>query len=164
MNTCFNKLTWILTFVITAGIFQHAFAQSYENETELYQDIWGMEKQEIIKEYLELSEEEGAVFWPVYEAYAEERKTLGKERIDIIMEYAANYSNMTNDKASQLTNMVFKNNMQLEKLQKKYYKKLSKVVTPLRASEFMQLEKYLDSAMRFEIQNNIPFLKELERS
>lgn len=164
MNTKFKYLLLGLLGLSFFALAPSTYAQSYSNEAELYQSLWGMEKKAIIEEYLSMNAAESSAFWPVYEEYAAARKVLGKERIDIIMEYAENYENMNDEIAADLTNKVFSGNMKLEKLQKKYYKKLSKAVSPLRASEFMQLEKYLDSAMRFEIQSNIPFLKELDRS
>ena len=126
------------------------------------QNVWGMEKQALVKEYMTFNEAEAAAFWPVYEEYAAKRQEIGVRRIDIIMDYANNYEKMTNDKASSITNAVFKNNLQLEKLQQQYYKKMSKAIGALKATEFMQLEKYLDSVLRLQTQENIPFLKELD--
>ncbi|MEK6481064.1 hypothetical protein WJR50_26210 [Catalinimonas sp. 4WD22] len=163
MKTVFNTFAMTCIFTFAIGMLAQTFAQSYKSETELIQDVWGMEKQEIIKEYMELNELEAQAFWPIYEEYAEKRKKIGAEKIDIIMEYAANYTNMADKKAADITNGIFKNNMKLEKLQKKYYGKLAKVIAPVRATEFMQLEKYLDNAMSYELQNNIPFLKEVDK-
>jgi len=152
------------SLALVLGILAHTqlFAQSHRQETELLQSIWGMEKQALVKEYMGLSESESTAFWPIYEEYSSKLKELGAKRADLIMDYANNYANMTPEKANQLTNAVFKANISREKLQQQYYKKMSKAIGALKATEFMQLEKYLDAAIRMEIQENIPFLKELE--
>lgn len=162
MNTTKSLTLFSLAGLLGLLISLQASAQSYKQEADLMQNVWGMEKQALVKEYMTLNDEEGAAFWPVYEEYSSKRKEVGARRIDIIMDYANNYENMTNEKASELTKAVFKNNVQLEKLQQQYYKKMSKAIGALKATEFMQLEKYLDSVLRLETQENIPFLKELD--
>lgn len=166
MKTLMNltvSLCITLSLVAASGLLLSTNAQSHQQETELMQGLWGVEKQSLITEYMNLSEQEAQAFWPVYDEYASQRKEIGAERIDIIMEYAAHYPNLSDQKATQLTNAVFKNNMKLEKLQKQYYRKLSKAINPVRAAEFMQMEKYLDATLRREVQRNIPFLGELEK-
>lgn len=158
----FHLLTsLVLGLIVLTGSFSQA--QSYKEEVELMQSIWGMEKQDLVKEYMGLFEIDGQDFWPIYEEYAAKRKEIGAARMDVIMDYANNYENMTADKAKSITNAVFANNLKLEKLQKQYYKKMSKAVGALKATEFMQLEKYLDTVIKSELQANIPFLKELRQ-
>lgn len=162
-NTTIQYAGLIIIMIVAANfLYSPLLAQSYKQEADLLQSVWGLEKQELIKEYMSLSEVEAEAFWPVYEAYANQRKSLGAQRIDIVMDYANNYTSMTNEKAKSITNAVFNNNLKLEKLQKQFYKKLSKAISPLKATEFMQLEKYLDAVMRLELQESLPFLKELE--
>ncbi|MEM9671097.1 MAG: hypothetical protein AAF992_00785 [Bacteroidota bacterium] len=162
MNTTQNFLSAALGMFICMGVAFQSSAQSHRQETELLQSIWGMEKQALVKEYMGLNETESAAFWPIYEEYSSKLKSIGAKRIDNIMDYANNYENMTPEKASQIANTVFKNNISREKLQQQYFKKLSKAIGALKATEFMQLEKYLQSVINMEIQQNIPFLKELE--
>jgi hypothetical protein len=159
-STLFTVGFTLVVFTLTLS---SAPAQSIEQETELLQEVWGMEKRELVEQYMGLFEIDGQDFWPVYEEYAAKRKEIGAERINIIMDYANNYTSMTDEKAKSITNAVFNNNVKLEKLQQKYYKKMSKAVGALKATEFMQFEKYLDTVIKAELQGNIPFLKELKQ-
>lgn len=148
-------------------LFGHVQAQSsqasYPEETEIIQNLWGMEKRAIIEEYMDFSESEVQLFWPVYDEYADKRKKLAADRIAILQDYVSNYDNLTNEKAEELTEKIFKNNSQLDKLQMKYYKAMKKAVSPIRASQFMQLEGYLQTIIRYEIQDALPFIGELEQ-
>lgn len=151
------------TIVVMAVIFTiTANAQNTTNEAALIQEAWGMAKKEVIMEYMEMDATESDKFWPVYDSYVVERKELGAERIGIITDYANVYDNMNDVQATDLTKRLFKNNMSIEKLQLKYYKKLSKAVSPLEASKFIQVEKYLDNVVRSELQEDIPFIGEKE--
>ena len=162
MNTARILSSAALVVIMSFGLTFQSSAQSHRQETELLQSIWGMEKQALVKEYMDLSETESTAFWPVYEEYTSKLKSIGAKRVDNIMDYANNYDNMTPEKASQIANTAFKNNISREKLQQQYFKKMSKSVGALKAVEYMQLEKYLDAVLNMEIKENIPFLKELE--
>lgn len=137
------------------------FAQ--KDEGSVLQEMWGMEKKEIVREYMQFSPAEAEAFWPVYDAYMVERQKLGNDRLRIIEDYAKNYSTLTNQKAQDLTVAAMDNDLKISKLEKKYYKKFSKALTPLRASQFMQLDNYLYTTIRSEIQEAIPFIGELDQ-
>lgn len=140
-----------------------AYAQQADTEAELLQKYWGQGKKALIERYMQFSDAESAAFWPVYDAYMEKRQALGNDRIKIIGDYARNYANLTDDKAAQLTQTLLTNDLKLTKLEKKYYNKFKKVLSPLRASQFMQMERYLHTSIRNELQEAIPFIGELDR-
>jgi hypothetical protein len=54
--------------------------------------------------------------------------------------------------------------MAFENLYSKYYKKMKPVVGALKASQFLQLEAYLRSAVKISVLNQIPFIGEIDRS
>jgi len=150
-----------LAFAI--GSFQFVMAQDTSmNEMTIIQEEWGMAKKEVIGAYMEMDDTKAAAFWPVYDSYAMERKELGKERFAIIQDYANVYENINDAQAIDLTNRMFKNNIAIEKLQLKYYKKMSKVVSPVEATKFIQLEKYMETVIRSEMTEIIPFIGEME--
>lgn len=138
-----------------------SFAQS--DETQLIQSIWGLEKRAIVTEYMKFNETEATAFWPVYEDYQVEVKKLGAERMAIISDYANNLSNLSNEKADELVAELLKNNIAVDKLQAKYYKKMKSGITSVRAAQFIQLEQYLQTMIRAEIQNNLPLIGELDK-
>jgi hypothetical protein len=75
-----------------------------------------------------LTEEESAKFWPLYNEYRAEAGKLSDRAVSLIKDYAANYENMTDDKARDL----LKQQLQLEedrmKLRKSYAGKFEKVM------------------------------------
>ncbi|WP_224488969.1 hypothetical protein [Robertkochia flava] len=138
-------------------------AQVSDEEAKLIQDAWGLDKKEMIDQYMGLSGEAANSFWEVYDAYMIERKDLGMDRYQILKEYAENYDGLSGEKADELTERLFKNNMALEKLQLKCYKRMKKAVGPLEASKFIQAERYIESVIRIEVQSGIPFIDELQQ-
>jgi hypothetical protein len=155
------RFIWLLAAFLSLSTL--SWAQSSQSEVQLIRNLWGNAKEELVRQYMDLNPEEADKFWPVYEAYTSDRGKLGTERIAIIEDYARNYTTLTDSKIDKLTQRLFKNELQLDKLQQKYYGKMKKALSPMRASQFMQLEKYLQTMIRYELQNNLPFIGELDR-
>jgi hypothetical protein len=140
-------------------------AQNNEDEElQLIRDQWGVDKKQLIMDYMKFSDAESKKFWPVYDAFMKEQRTLVDARIKVIKDYAANYSKLTNAKATELTNKIIDNDMAISRLLKSYYPKFSTAITPLRASQYMQVEYYLGTQIKSMIQDEIPFVGDLDKS
>ena len=137
-----------------------AFAQVQQEEIDYYQSIFGMEKKIVVANFLEL--EETDAFWVIYDEYEKARKELGQKRIELIIKYAENYDNLTDEK----TDAVIKNSISIRKattdLINKYYKKVKKVSGSKTASQFYQIEHYFVTAIQAELYTDIPLIGELE--
>lgn len=140
------------------------FAQLQKDEVALSQAIWGIEKRKIVTDFMKLSKEEADVFWPIYDAYQTEAKKLGEERINTIADYTNNVDNLTNEKADEIAKAILKNNASVDKLQSKYYNKFKKAISAVRAAQFMQLDVYLQTMIRAELQSSLPMIGELDKT
>jgi len=157
-----QKLFKVGAILFTCLLTFSAYAQSKE-EIEIVQGLYGMEKREVIKEVMDLTDIQASSFWPIYDAYETERKKLGADRIAIINDYINSYTTLTDTKADELMNRVFKNDAALDKLQKTYYGKIKKVLSPLKAAQFTQVESYLQTAIRSAISEELPFIGEFKK-
>lgn len=156
-----KKLFLIATFVISSA----AFAQStVKEDIEIIQGKYGKSKKELVNKYMELKDSQADAFWKAYEAYEQERKELGKKRIELINDYINNYESLSNEKADQLLKATLKNDMAYDKLLSKYYEKMKKVIGARDAAKFIQLEHGLQTAIMSETQNAIPFIGDMDRA
>jgi hypothetical protein len=155
-----KKLVSVIVFGILAF---NVSAQGADEMAEIRQ-ILGKEKKDLIKQFMNLNEADAAKFWPLYDEYSEKRKALADDRIDILKDYADQYIGITNDQAKALGKRYFKNESSILKLQEKYFNKLSKSVSPLKAMQFMQAENYIQTTLRSALQDAIPFIGEFEKS
>ncbi len=137
-------------------------AQPNTDEINLIQSAYGMEKRAIIEQTMKLTEVEAAGFWKIYEEYEVARKDYGKKRVSILVDYASNYANLTDAKASELVKAAMANQMTFTKLQQSTFGKLSKVMSAKRAAQFTQLESYLETVIRLSIADEVPFINELD--
>jgi Spy/CpxP family protein refolding chaperone len=152
------------TFLVLALVFiavSTIYAQPNKDEINYIQSTWGMEKRDIVKKHMDLSDEESKEFWEVYEKYEVSRKTLGEERIKTIADYANNVVEITDEKAEELVLKMLSNQTKLLELESTTYYQMREVISPIKATQFIQLENYLDTVLRMKIMEQLPLVGEI---
>lgn len=137
-------------------------AQVSQGDIQLVQKYFGMEKLALVKDYMELSPKQDSAFWPVYNRYETERQELGKKRIELVDMYMNSLGSINEAKATELVDRGITIETSFKKLQKKYFTEMTKVIGPVKAAQFYQLENYLNNIINITIQESIPFVGELE--
>jgi len=113
---------------------------------------------------MNLSDAQVTAFTKVYDNYETSRKALGQTKFQLINDYAANYETLTDEKADQLAKATLKNHIDYEKLYSKTYNQAKKAIGSINAAKFIQLEVYLQTIIRSEILEAIPFIGELDKN
>ena len=156
-----KKITLFITGFIFMSVF--TFGQMQEGDIKLFQQLFGTEKMALVKNYMALTPQQDSVFWSDYNDYETSRLELGKRRIKLVEDYAKNYMTLTEDKATELIEESNAIDVEFKKLQKTYYKKMTKSVGAMKAAQFYQFESYLNNVINISIQENIPYVGELEQ-
>lgn len=154
----------LLVFVVSITVFSGYGQSSYKEDLEVVQSIYGKSKADVVKQYMNLSDAQTAAFSKVYDSYEAERKALGQSKFQLINDYAANYETLTDAKADEFAKGTLKNHMAYEKLYSKTYNQAKKAIGAINAAKFIQLEVYLQTIIRSEILESIPFIGELDKS
>lgn len=150
----------IMLFLAAMAAVVVSYAQNYTEEVDLVQAAFGMEKKALVADYIKLEGEQKDAFWALYDEYEIMRKEFGKTRIELWMIYAKTYQSMDGETADAWVEDVMKLQQSTDKLIRTYYKKIKKEVSPLTAAQFFQIENYIISAIRMELQDAMPFLNE----
>jgi hypothetical protein len=137
------------------------FGQTNNEEVDLVQSLWGMEKKEIVSEFVKVDGTAKDAFWKLYDEYEAERKMLGKERISLLGKYVENYTSMNDEMIDDIMNEMVSLGAKTDKLAASYYNKIKKVAGTKAAAQFLQLESYINSSIRAAIFEEIPFIGEL---
>ena len=135
-------------------------AQSIVDDVIIVQSLWGKEKRAIIGDYMGFNASQGETFWPAYFTYETARKELGRKRLAIMDEYVQNYETMGDKKATELVNRAAENTIAVQKLLQKTFKSMSKIIGPVQAAKFIQIENYLMQGIQLSMMENLPFLGE----
>jgi hypothetical protein len=151
-----KKFTLIIS-TLFIGLF--SFAQSNKEEVDLFQAAFGMDKKAVVTEFVKPTDAQKAAFWKLYDEYETQRKDLGKQRIDLLMQYADQYKTMTAEQADAWTKQVITLQKKTDNLIAAYYNKIKAVSDAILATQFYQIENYILTAIRMEILENVPFLE-----
>ena len=138
-----------------------AFAQdnsTLDSDIQVLRSDLRVQKTQIISDQLKLSDAESKSFWPVYRDYETELSKLNDEKVAIIKDYANSYDTMTDTQIQSLADRTFKLESRRTDLKQKYFKKISKAVSPKTAARFIQLENRLDLLLNLQIADSIPMI------
>jgi hypothetical protein len=112
----------------------------------------------VVAEAMQLSEEEGQAFWPLYSEYRAAMDRINDGLIKLILEYADVYPNVPEDRARQM----LKDYTDLEKksvaTRAAYLKKIARTLTAVKALRFAQVENRLDLAVRQQLAGILPLV------
>ena len=148
----------VIAALLVSGI---SFGQNNNEEVDFYQAIWGMEKKDIVSQFVKVDPSMKDAFWNLYDEYEMERKANGKQRIDLLTKYVNDYGTMSDDMIDDLMDEMISLGTKTDKLTASYYGKIKKVAGSKAAAQFLQLESYINSAIRTAIFEEIPFFGEL---
>jgi hypothetical protein len=150
--------------LLLAALFLASFAysQSDKEEIDLVQAAFGMDKKAIVADFVQLSDTQKEAFWTIYDEYEIKRKEYGRERIELLKQYAEQYMTMTSEQADAWTKKVMELQVKTDKLIATYYEKVKGISDGVVATQFYQIENYILSMIRMEILQGVPFLKKSE--
>ena len=136
-----------------------AYSQSNKEEIDLVQAAFGMDKKAIVADFVQLSDTQKDAFWTLYDEYETKRKEFGRERIELLQQYAEQYMTMTSEQADVWTKKVMELQIKTDKLIATYYEKVKGISDGVVATQFYQIENYILSMIRMQILQEVPFLK-----
>jgi hypothetical protein len=145
---------------IIAALFLASFAytQSNKEEVDLMQAAFGMDKKAVVADFVKPAPAQKDAFWKLYDEYETQRKELGKQRIELLKQYAAQYQTMTAVQADEWTKKVMELQKKTDNLIVTYYTKVKTISDGLVATQFYQIENYILTAIRMKVLQNVPFL------
>jgi len=146
-------LTLLAIFMATC-----TWAQSNKEEVDLVQAAFGHDKKHVVADFVKPSPAQKDAFWKLYDEYETQRKELGKQRIELLKQYADQYLTMTPIQADAWTTKVIALQRKTDNLISVYYGKVKLISDGLVATQFYQIENYILTAIRMELLQNVPFV------
>jgi hypothetical protein len=118
------------------------------------------QKAEIMGSVMELNAADAAKFWPIYSEYDAELTKVNDLRVANIKDYAANYSQMTDEKADELIQNALVYRKQRSELLAKYYGRVRDALGGVTAARFAQIEDQLLLIIDLQIASSLPIVGE----
>ena len=130
-----------------------------ENNPDIDLDHLFAEKRELVKETLQLTEKESAVFWPLYDEYEKNRVYIFNRYSALLKKYMQEREGSSDNKAEEMMNEL--RAIQTEDLESRraYFKKLSKKLPYKRVFQYFIFEERVEAGLHAFIAEELPEVK-----
>lgn len=122
-----------LTMILFAG-----WSHAQKTDKEGFEEKLNSLRVAFITQELDLSADEAKEFWPIYDAYTAERRTLRKNKRDT---QSQTPKSITADQAEEIIEGSFENDAKEIELKKKYYGQLKEVIPVEKVAKLGQAER-----------------------
>jgi len=105
-----------------------------------------------------LEEGHAGKFWPVYDQYLEEVKTLAAERTEVLKDFALAFETMTDATAVEMGKRALALNARRTELVAKYFDRIAEEVGGIAAGQFLQIEARIWTLKDLRLELEVPIL------
>jgi hypothetical protein len=153
----------IFVIAFVAGLSFAGRAQSDKEDVRIALALLNKNKKELITQSIQLDESQKAGFWKLYDDYENKYNRLQTERLGIIEQYVAAYDSLGDATASSIAEHLLRNTLQLDELHIAYFPKFRKAIGGTKAATLYQMEIYIQTALQFKLQNELPMIGQLRK-
>ncbi len=118
-------------------------------------DVEG-KREAIVTEILQLSPEDGNVFWPIYREYDKQLRALNAAGAEAVQAYAREFQQLTDARADELLNKSLQVEGQRVDLKKKYYQKMKAALSATTAARFFEVDRQLQAIGDLQVSSVLP--------
>ncbi len=127
------------------------------DELELTRKVIETERQAIVAANMSLTDAQAEAFWPLYEEYQGEMRTVSSQYLDILKRYALAYPEGVDDAlASDLMDDWLAMEADGTKIRRRFVKRFKKVLPTALVLQFFQIENKLTTIIRADASVQIP--------
>ena len=148
--------------LIALACFTVGLSAQTKEEIEHFQDLFGMEKVQVVTNLIKLDKEHQQIFFDLYDEYEDARRAQGLHRFDMIHHYMEDYSSYNEENVGAIIKESMRMRDERDKLIRKYYDKFHKQVNHVTAAQFYQIEHYFLSEINVALVEQLPIIGEFK--
>jgi hypothetical protein len=133
--------------------------QEINSAIEMVRSIAALERRALVADNLGLSATQSSGFWPIYDQYTAEIRTVKTRLVRLITDYSDNYGSLTDPQAQQMLDDYLAIQSDLLKVRKKYVKRFGKVLDAKTLARFYQIENKLETVYNLPLVLEIPLVE-----
>ena len=108
---------------------------------------------------MSFTDQERDAFWPLYREYRVAMNNVGSRKLDVIIDYADHYDEMTQDKSRDLLDRYMIYEEQALKVKQLYIEKFRRILPNTKVTRLFQLESRMDAAISLKLAEGIPLME-----
>jgi hypothetical protein len=117
-------------------------------------------KKALVAVNLTLTDAESSQFWPLYDRYEADLKSVNDRLVKLIEDYTTHYRELTDAQAGKLAADYLTVEEDRAKVRRTYFTDFTKVLPGKKAARFYQIENKMDAVIRYDLASHIPVLEE----
>jgi len=142
--------------VIVVSFSMGLFAQDLNSQIATVRAQTEADRQAVVAETMNLSEEESAAFWPLYKEYRAEMEKTGDRAWKLLIEFADKYDSMNDADATRLLDEAISIEKKRADIKSRWMKKMQKSLSPVTVARFYQIDGKIDALLRLDAVANVP--------
>ena len=133
-----------------------AAAQTATDELEAARTQIQADRKAIVSKLMNMSEQESAAFWPVYNTYREDIRKVDDKLVALAESYFSAPDSLSDKQAQDMLKDWMKLRGDRLNVRKSYVGKFSKAVPTAKVMRFYQIENKMDAVIDYELAASIP--------
>ena len=117
-------------------------------------------KKALVAVNLKLTDAEAKDFWPLYDRYEGELKTVNDRLVKLIEDYTKGYATLTDEQAKKIAEDYLTVEEDRAKVRRTYFAEFTKVLPGKKAARFYQIENKMDAVIRYDLASEIPVVEQ----
>ena len=156
-NMHWTILALTLSFFLLSAPLSAQVSAEFEKTREAVQK----QKDEVIAADMKLTEQEGRVFWPLYQEYQEAQRKLQDRSFKLMADYAQERENetFTDQKARTLLDEYLEIEREDLWLKRAYLEKFNRILPAKKVMRYFQLENKIAAMVNYQMTQGVPLAK-----
>lgn len=150
------RIVWVVLFAVLLAT---PLWSQQEKEIELTRLALQRQRDDLVNQFMKLNLQEVGAFIPVYEEYRTEMGKLGDRTQRVILDYAKNQDNLSDQKALAMLDEWLKIKEAELKLRMKSVEEFKRVLPPKKVLRFFQLDNKFDAIVNYNLSGSIPLVQ-----
>ena len=151
-----SRIVWVVLFAVLLAT---PLWSQQEKEIELTRLALQRQRDDLVNQFMKLNLKEVGAFIPVYEEYRTEMGKLGDRTQRVILDYAENQDNLSDQKALAMLDEWLKIKEAEVKLRMKSVEDFKRVLPPKKVLRFFQLDNKFDVIVNYNLSGSIPLVQ-----
>ena len=153
------RMLLVVVWMLASSAVPARAGEAMDADIGILRDSIRANKKALVAANLGLTDEEARQFWPVYDRYQGELKGINDRLQQVIEDYAANFHDLSNEKATKLTGDYLSVEEDRAKVRRSYLPEITKTLPGKKVARFYQIENKMDAVLRYHLAEEIPVVE-----
>jgi hypothetical protein len=152
-------LSLMFLMLIQTPLYAQSLSVTTERDIAISRQMINDKRNTALAFNMSFTEAEKDAFWPLYRKYRDAMSNVASRQLDVIIDFANHFDNMTEEKAQELLdrNLIYEE--QAIKVKQLYVDKFRRILPNIKVARLMQIESRMDTAIKMKLSEGIPLME-----